>query len=195
MDSKRQNQRPPAVLRVIVALAVGVVGLSVLFRPLPAHACSCALTGAQARSRADVIFTGTVTARQDPNVGARIQSSADPIRWVFAVDTITRGTVANPQPVLSARAGASCGFTFVVGARYEVAARRDGGVLRAGLCSGTHAVPADPSVKPLPTTTPIDLPARAHQAVQSASPALLIVGLALAALAAIGLASNGLRRR
>ena len=123
----------PRFLGLILLLTV-VTALMPISR---AYACSCAAqTDSQRLTRADAVFTGTVTGRTDPNAGASVQSSLNPITWTFRADSVAKGSVTNPVQVVSARGEASCGVAFAVGTRYLVYARQVSGHLQTDLCSG-----------------------------------------------------------
>lgn len=126
------------------AVAAGLLAALTVGAAAPAAlACSCAVPGAATINRADVVFTGTVTARSDPNAGEPIHSSADPITYAIAVDDELKGDVDGMAQVVTARDSATCGVDFEVGKRYFVVADRPdaGGALTTGLCQGTQALP------------------------------------------------------
>jgi hypothetical protein len=89
-------------------------------------------------SQADLVFEGVAVSRHDPNAGAPIQSSGDPIVWSFAVDREIKGVPSQPQEIRSARSGATCGITFQIGTRYRVFAKAVDGALWTFLGSGTR---------------------------------------------------------
>jgi hypothetical protein len=143
------------MLRAAIVVVVGLVGSTVLTPPLPVQACDCALRSEQeVFSAADAVFTGTVTVRFEPTTGPR-DGSSDPIAWTIAVDNIAKGTVTDPQTVISAASEASCGFEFTIGKPYQVYAQRVGTTLETDLCSGTRAVGGASPAVPLPTGLPV----------------------------------------
>lgn len=142
-------------MRLLRVALVFVVGLVVLGHQPGAWACSCAPSSMREHfGRADAVFAGTVTNREDPNAGASVRSSADPIIWTFDVDSTQKGRVEDPQQVRSEQDGASCGFGFEIGRRYQVFADDGEGGYHTGLCSGTYelASGAQPFGASLPVT-------------------------------------------
>ncbi|GAA0605089.1 hypothetical protein GCM10009547_03770 [Sporichthya brevicatena] len=95
-----------------LGLAVGLAAAAVPTLGVgTAHACSCApSTDAEAFARASAVFTGTLVSRDLPNGGNRTQSSIDPAIHTFAVDRVYKGTITDPQRVVSYAEGASCGL-------------------------------------------------------------------------------------
>jgi len=73
------------------------------------------------------VFEGLAVSSRDPNAGASIISTGDPIFWNFLVERQIKGSTGPQQEVGTARGGASCGFTFQIGVRYRVFASRQGG--------------------------------------------------------------------
>ncbi len=142
------------------AVMVGVVlAATTLVVPTPALGCTVEpMSDEQYLANADVVFEGIAGPHRDPNAGAPITSSGDPIFWTFTVERQIKGTVAPVQEVASARSGATCGIVFEEGVRYRVFASYAGGVLSTGLGSGTRLVQPTPSttttVRPTTTTTP-----------------------------------------
>ena len=125
---------------VAVVLAAGTLAV-------PPHAAlACTVTGPEPTeeelaARADVVFEGAVGTHRDPNAGAPVIGSGDPIFWTFIVDRVIKGNVNLVQEVASARFEGSCGIRFQEGARYRVYARYVDGVLHTGLGSGTRLAP------------------------------------------------------
>ncbi|MGB8698381.1 MAG: hypothetical protein WCD18_03105, partial [Thermosynechococcaceae cyanobacterium] len=114
-------------------------GLVLIPQTPKALACSCADRSPEEKLRyADVVFTGRAIAEQDLKAGASQRSGADPIRWTFAVESVTKGTVSGQIQVQSASMEASCGVRFKLGDRYQVYAKQTGNVLSTHLCSGTQ---------------------------------------------------------
>ena len=115
----------------------------------PAAACSCAgSTDSEAVAAADVVFSGELVEIRTPP-GASY-SSADPERFVFAVDHVYKGDAMARQSVVTPREGASCGLElsgsgpFLVFATTERTLDLEGdeGELYSHLCSGTRALAA-----------------------------------------------------
>lgn len=137
---------PGRLLRAGLALAVGVP-LALVGSAPDALACSCVSSPLSARvDRHDVVFAGRAVARAPESV-SEVASSADPVTWTFTVDRVYKGAPREPQPVVTARSEASCGFEFEAGRTYLVLGteQADGtGVLSTGLCDGTQDLPAVP---------------------------------------------------
>jgi hypothetical protein len=135
----------------VVALALGIVMAG---RAPGAWACSCVTaTDAQHFERADVVFIGTVTAKDDPHADEEVVSTGRRVTWTFEVRSVQKGSADDPADVRSSADEASCGFEFRVGKRYQVYAGRAGGNLNTGLCAGTRALAGGTAfTPPLPTT-------------------------------------------
>lgn len=131
---------------VVGALAMTFL---VVFHPPHAFACSCAqFTEEDAFESADIVFIGDVVSRTDPNEGNEVQGSGDPIQWRFDVRSTQKGSPNDPQTVESARDGATCGYGFRVGKRYQVYAEKQGSKLTTGLCSGNKDLGAGAAYHP-----------------------------------------------
>ncbi|MDP8938304.1 MAG: hypothetical protein M3O23_11355 [Actinomycetota bacterium] len=117
-------------------------------------------------AQADLVFEGVATARHDPNAGAPMQSSGDPIIWTFTVDRQIKGAAAQPQLVQSPRSSATCGMSFEIGTRYRVFAKNVDGVYQTTSVSGTReatleSITTTTTIRPpSPTTTTTLRPAR-----------------------------------
>lgn len=139
-----------------VAAVAGMTTMVLLAGARPAGACSVAgpLPPEQDLvDRADLVFEGVAQASQEPTTTGTLISSTDPITWTFTVDKVVKGAASGTQQVRTARSGASCGFTFVVGHRYRVFAQIDGtGGYLTETVSGTRAITAD-EVATTSTTT------------------------------------------
>lgn len=107
-----------------------------------AYACSCMMsTPAEHYERAEVVFSGTVTAVSEPDRN-RI------IGYTFDVDQEWKGDVGSSVLILSHQDSATCGFNFSEGGEYVVFAyTRDGTTsssynneLWTGLCTGTASI-------------------------------------------------------
>jgi len=154
-------------MALFVAITLG--GLAVVGAP-SAGACTLppppAPTEQELLAQADLVFEGVAVSRHDPNAGAPITSSGDPIVWTFAVDRELKGTATQPQEVRSARSGATCGITFQIGTRYRVFADVVDGVFWTSLGSGTREVTVESSTTttttrpPATTTVPPAQPTR-----------------------------------
>ena len=128
----------------------------------PAAACSCAgSTDSDAVAAADVVFSGELVEIRTPP-GASY-SSADPERFVFAVDHVYKGDAKARQSVVTPREGASCGLELSGSGPFLVFATTEGsfdlegdeGELFSHLCSGTRvlaesAVPASFGIRHAP---------------------------------------------
>lgn len=100
-------------------------------------ACSCGMaTIPEYVGFADVVFTGTATAVEGPPP-ADIVSSADPVRYSFAVDQVFKGDLVEAEVVATtALDGASCGTSFGIDEQWLVFANFQDGQVWTGLCSG-----------------------------------------------------------
>lgn len=131
--------------RLLRLALVFVVGVIVLGHQPGAWACSCVggITDEQYFRDAEAVFAGAAVTREDPNASSPTQSSGDPIAWTFDVDSVQKGRVDDPQKVTTARDGATCGYAFEAGTRYQVFAGREAdGTLSTGICSGTRVLAA-----------------------------------------------------
>lgn len=147
-------RRPVAMA---LASALAAFGLTLLTTP-PAAACSCAApierpTETEAIEQSDAVFSGTVVERHEPPPttnaqGEQFWSSAANVRWVFDVDSVSKGEISDPQDVFSAASGGSCGYSFEIGTAYRVFAHDEDGHLRVGLCGYTHRVGDEPMYAP-----------------------------------------------
>lgn len=182
--------------------------------PHPAWACSClAQSDDQYFSAATIVFIGSPLEAAD----------GDPIVWTFAVESVTKGVASSPLQIFVARSQLEgCGFTFEVGARYQVFASDLGGDLYTGTCSGDRELsqgrtPYEPGHTPAtsptgggsfsgPTEAPPHLPGTPQGGAAPSSEKggkggvgaeLILIGIA--AIAALGLAvwaaSNRRRRQ
>ena len=152
-----RGPRPAGMLRRVLALALLSTLIGVVAPVGHVYACSCMQLGAgQALANADVAFVGVVTGLRDPNAGNPLVGSGDPIVYVFAVESVSKGPAANEITLTSARDGASCGMTFAPADKWRIYANRDGaGGLATGICSGNELITAN---APLPRPTPGGLP-------------------------------------
>ena len=175
------------LIRTFLVVVMLLAGATVLLPAPTVWACDCAVLSAQEYfTAADAVFTGTVTARFEPTSGPR-GGSSDPIVWNFAVESTAKGTVSHPQDVISAASEVSCGYEFAVGQRYQVYARRAGGELETGLCSGTRladAVSPTAGETTPATAVPIGLP-RAGVAAAQPEPGMMAMSTAALLVAAL----------
>jgi hypothetical protein len=197
------GRRGSAVRRVIRFSTLGllIVGLFVLGGATRAEACSCAsVADEEAFANADAGFTGTLVEVITPGDA---HSSADPERFVFEVDEVFKGDVAERQSVVTAQEGASCGLEiagpgpFVVFARTESGGITQGAVegeLYSNLCSGTRpradgelpigwAVAVEPSAGSSPIGGDED------------GPPLGLIGLGVAGVAVVAVTVTGVAAR
>lgn len=120
-----------------VLIFIAITNAAHLIPTARARACTCASRPVTEQlAHADIAFVGTPTARHDPNAGAAIRSSADPIHYTFTVELAWKGVETDTLTVLTAMDGASCGRSFTLGQRYLVFYDLRGGRPRTGLCSG-----------------------------------------------------------
>ena len=143
-----------AMTMAVVTVAPGLA----LVCPPPAVACTLPPpprpTEPELVAQADLVFEGVALSRHDPNAGASIQSSGDPIIWTFSVDREIKGAASQLQEVSSARSSATCGITFEIGTRYRVFADVVDGVFWTSLGSGTREVTDESSTMTTTTRTP-----------------------------------------
>lgn len=152
--------RPAGMRRRLLVLTFFTTLLTLAAPMARVMACSCVQLGAgQALANADVAFTGVVTSIRDPNGGNPITSSGDPIVYVFAVETVSKGPAAKEITLTSARDGASCGMTFSLADKWRIYANGDGvDRLATGICSGNALIAVNaPLPKPTPAGLPIEL--------------------------------------
>jgi hypothetical protein len=131
-----RRRRPRVAAAVSAATAATALVIS-----QPAQACSIPWPGPSEEEllvRADLVFEGIALSGEDPNAGAPVISSGDPIFWTFRVNREIKGSASQPQVVVSARSGATCGVHFRIDAHYRVFASLVDGVYRTGLGSGTQ---------------------------------------------------------
>ena len=146
-DDVPVTPRALAPLVVLAALALPAA------LPADAAACSCAVVDERAqRASADVVFTGRVTAIDDPAAGSEVVSTADPVLAAFRVLRVRKGAVpagtltaglcdgsvrvrAPAAPavrgrrrarVVTSRSSASCGLDLRVGEVWRIYGRRAG---------------------------------------------------------------------
>lgn len=201
---------------VLIFAATALIGSA-----KPCLACSCVkFTDEESFAEAEVVFTGEAVDRRDPSAGSTSGSTADPIFWTFDVSSTQKGHAGERQEISTSRDGASCGFAFALGRRYQVFAYPFGGELRTGLCTGTRALepgtaayvppgaPAPPPEAPSPSRSePLLVPTRTPAATAQPSPetdlatgagvegsSIPALVAALSALAALGIAASSFLR-
>jgi hypothetical protein len=115
---------------------VVVTMTAALLWPVDARACSCMPIGppCQAVWGADAVFAGTVRAIEE------VPHAEYPTLTVrFHVEQGFRNIAPGPLEVLTPMYGAACGYSFRVGRRYVVYARKGAGAhLVTGICSRTR---------------------------------------------------------
>ena len=120
--------------RIVPAAALLLVALVV--RAPMAWACSCIGSDvAKQFQSADVVFVGT------PYEPFTVDSSRHTTSIEFNVSDVYKGTVETHPSVETSGSEASCGISFVPGARYTVFATRSARGLSVNLCSGTTTEP------------------------------------------------------
>lgn len=170
------------ILMVLCASAV-IATIGSLLPISRALACSCALPseGDSFAKRADYVFEGVAVAKTSEGIGI-FQSTADPVRFTFRVETQVKGQLPDQVVVATAAEGPSCGAGFQVGERWRVFARSDGKDVASNLCSGNRLLDEAAQV-----TQP---PADGAQRADPATPVLFGLGfvglLALVALLLFG---------
>jgi hypothetical protein len=122
---------------LMIALAAVIAG------PVGAAcACSCGQsTVAEYTEHADLVFTGAVVDVDEPFLPT---SSAADVEVLFVVESVIKGEAGKEVVVRTAMDGASCGFTFREGSRYQVFAR-DG---HTDTCAGNMSLGLIPAGGP-----------------------------------------------
>lgn len=127
--------------RGALAVSVFAIGLVLAGRAPGAWACSCVggLSRADHFQQAEVVFAGVVTATDDPGADDEVVSSGRTVTYTFDVGSEQKGDVSDPALVETTADGASCGYTFKVGRRYQVYGQERGsGTVETNTCSGTE---------------------------------------------------------
>ncbi len=170
-------------LRWILA---GAAAAAMSAAPSASLACSgTALIGVEQTDdpSASVIFSGTAVRVEDPRLPIDpVWSSGDGMRWTFVVDDVERGTVGDRMTVQTARANASCGFSFALGARYRVVASDRGQGLWVWSGNGSAGLPS------------LALPPAVEGATQAGLPEPWVLVLIAAAIVASTVAFIRVRR-
>jgi hypothetical protein len=151
--------------------------LTLALSPAPACArCSCVqVTEAQSLEHADTVFVGVLVGEDRSQVK---DSSIDPIRIKFQVESVEKGTAGPTLIVQTANSDASCGWDYDMGHRYQVYVREGS----TGLCSGNkdlgvvESARVDNSFPAVPTPFPW-----AAVACSGAVFAVIVAGFLLAA--------------
>lgn len=114
---------------VELALAIAIAGGLIVASAPRAGACSCSAVGADwLLAQTDVGFVGTVSSID--------VIDRDDARFVFEIEAWLHGDLDDPTvEVQTSGDSASCGLEVGLGATAAVFARRDSGVITAGLCS------------------------------------------------------------
>lgn len=104
-----------------------------------ASACDCSIPAddAAAVEGSDAAFTGTLVERIDPDP---LLTSSDPVRYVFDVSLVHKGTIGSRVEVESAWASASCGAVISANSPMLVVTRAEGERLITAQCSGTRPI-------------------------------------------------------
>jgi hypothetical protein len=136
---------------VLLACSATSVGFAVASGQ-PASACSCAtFTEQEAFDGADAVFAGELVEIVTPP--GDTDSTVDVERFVFDVDVVYKGEAVDPQTIVTARDGATCGLEVHGPGPFLVYATLTDSIvtgavddeLYSNLCSGTRAV-ADAAV-------------------------------------------------
>jgi len=179
-----------------IATVVATLGMIlVVVTAPPAAACSCMSSSvADQLDRADVVFTGTVVAPTGD-----IEPEGGPIDVTFRVERSYKGTVDAEPVVETTSSGASCGLDTPISGPYLVFAHENaGGLVDAGLCSGTRRLSGDVPQELGPgTVVPTAGAASAAKAATAESSDRLIAGsvVALSVLVVAGLLVMTQRQR
>lgn len=118
----------------LASLAAALLAATVVYLPLPASACSCAVPGDLVEwvDNSEAVFVGELIEKRPATVD---QFGAEAI-YVFRVETWVKGDLGEVIEVHSAADGAGCGFEFFgEGMRTGAAIYSDGDRLSGGLCS------------------------------------------------------------
>jgi len=109
-----------------------------LLNTILVDACSCLPPSSPKVSleEANAVFAGKVIDIDTPN-GISI-GGADPVRVIFEVSEIWKGSDFKTVTITTARDSTSCGYPFRKGEEYIVYAYSEGGELSTNLCSRTN---------------------------------------------------------
>lgn len=143
---------------VLLAVAI-MAGAIIVGGAGAAQACSCQSLPADVDvdasygESADAVFVGVATDESLDPPPERQEGLPGTVRFVFDVELVAKGEVADPVEVSTSANSGSCGTDFVLGQRYKVfASRRDDGSLDTGLCSGNRLATEDDLVAVPPTS-------------------------------------------
>ncbi len=126
-------------IRSLIAMALVVLGLSVVGGAAPAFACSCARATIQKSADAsNVVFRGTLVAITPP---AGDTSSTAMTTYAIQARTAYKGAVDYNTEIQSEVSGASCGLEGMEeGTEYVFFATGTAAPYHASLCGGTEPV-------------------------------------------------------
>ncbi len=128
--------RKTLALLAFLALVGLTPALGLFTEPSPTYACSCVTPGSPSEEleASVLVFAGEVVSVEEQRSLLGLISSTDPTTVEFRVHTVWKGQVGESISLVTARLGASCGFTFSTGKRYVVYSRDESTV---SLCSRT----------------------------------------------------------
>lgn len=135
------RHHPPGFTPLIARLLAMLGTLfSVSLHVPPAQACSCAGIPSPriALANSDLVFTGRVVQREDPDGTAKAISSGRTVWYTFKDVRVLKGASSDPMRVRSRASEASCGYGFEVGHSYLVYCRVDSSGPSTGLCTRTR---------------------------------------------------------
>jgi len=115
------------------------MGMTVLFAPERAAACTCAeLPDMEERlARKTAVFSGRVEKVEKPKAGYA-RSSGNLVRVRFTVERVWKGDLGKETVVYTAKGSSSCGYErFAVGESYLVFTHGEPNRLETGICEGT----------------------------------------------------------
>lgn len=109
------------------------------YSPTTSYACSCMapISVQEELTKNSAVFSGKVIDILDVNKNNKIQSSADPIAFLFEVDEAWKGIDQTQVIVYTERDSASCGYPFTINDEYMVYANEIEGQLKTNICSRT----------------------------------------------------------
>lgn len=120
-----------------VLAAVALLSVTLVVPAAPSRACVCDHAPVTVQfARADIVFVGTPTDWHNPNAGAHLVSTADPVHYAFNVELAWKGVDTDTLTVLTPSGGSSCGRSFRIGERYLIFCGLRDGRPWTGLCSG-----------------------------------------------------------
>lgn len=134
-----------AILLLVASSAMSIV--AAVLGGQSASACSCVgFTDQEAFAHADVVFTGVLVDIITP--AGDTYASTDPERFVFDVERVYKGDAVDPQTIVTARDGASCGLEIHGSGAFLVYATSTDSIVTgavdgerySNLCSGTRPI-------------------------------------------------------